>query len=191
MNRLVASVFKALMIAIIGVFVFDIVFYVYRAVSLNQRMESVMTSMQKTVMENNYLPEGDYKMYEAIFRQMATDMNKGDVFINGFSINYNRPDRGSLSEIRATRYTQTGSEVTENILKRQMSTPANYGDVMCIEVSVNINMPIWNWGNASPESEYVYSGQAAPEWDRVGYRTNTFKYTYYVPCLKYQSIQEY
>ena len=89
MHRLVASCFKAIMFSIIFVFVFDMSFYLYRVISLNSRRESIMTSMQKVIMENNYLPDGSYKLYENIFSKLASDMNQGgEVFIRGFNINY-------------------------------------------------------------------------------------------------------
>lgn len=195
MHRLVATVFKAIMFAMIFVFVWDIGFYLFRAFSLNQRMESIMTSMQKVVMENNYLPEGDYQMYVAIFEQLAEDMNgdgsPDDIFINGFNTNYTRQPVDTLNDLRATKYTLDGGvRPNQNILKKTMSVPASYGDVMVVQTSVNINMPVWNWGGAAPDDDYTYSGEDSREWHRVGYLTTTFTYTYYVPCLKYQSIQE-
>lgn len=195
MHRLVATVFKALMAAMIFVFVWDIGFYLFRAFSLNQRMESIMTSMQKVVMENNYLPEGDYNMYVAILKQLAEDMNgdgsADDIFINGFTINFNHDATDTLDTLKATKYTlEGGKKSNQNILKKKMSVPASYGDVMVVQCSVNINMPVWNWGAQSPTADYTYTGQDSRDWNRVGYQTTTFTYTYYVPCLKYQSIQE-
>ena len=88
MHKIVYSVFKTIFLSMMLIFVFDLGFYMYRALSINGRMESLMTSMQKIVIENNYLPEQDYIMYKSIFQQLADDMNQGDVFIAGIGLNY-------------------------------------------------------------------------------------------------------
>lgn len=199
MHRLVATSFKTIMFTIIFIFVWDMAFYLYRAVSLNQRMESLMTSMQKVIMENNYLPEGDYEMYVTILQQLAADMNGTDAadrFINGFYTNYENSPRGAvLGSLNASRADERGVRTT-NILRDTMSVPANYGDVMIAQIGVNINQPLWNWSNGTV-GNYNYDGQDAAwvggtneGFTRVGYATTTFYYTYYVPCLKYQSISD-
>lgn len=200
MHRLVATSFKTIMFTIIFIFVWDMAFYMYRAVSLNQRMESLMTSMQKVIMENNYLPEGDYEMYKTLLTQLARDMNGSDPndrFINGFIINYDHAPYGAgvLTSLNAQRSDGTGVRTT-NILQRKMSIPANYGDVMIAQIGVNINQPLWNWSHGVV-GEYNYDGQDAAwvggtdeGFTRVGFATTTFYYTYYVPCLKYQSISD-
>lgn len=81
MNRLVYSVFKAIIISIIFIFIFDMASYLYRAVSLNARMESLSTSLKKVVMENNYLPPEDAKLYQNLFAQMINDFNESQVSI--------------------------------------------------------------------------------------------------------------
>ncbi len=174
------------------IFVFDLAFYVYRAFSVNQRMESIMTSMQKVIMENNYLPEGDYDMYMSIFRQLSQDMNSGDTFIAGIGTNYDHDPTGSgiLTSLISTD--ATGAH--RDLLVKQMSKPAQYGDVMICQSKVKITQPIWGFGteNHHMASDHYddYMGQDSTYWNRVGYRTTTFYYTYYVPCLKYQSIQD-
>lgn len=80
MNKLVYSVFKAIMISIIVIFVFDMASYLYRAVSLNTRMESLSTSLKKVVMENNYLPPEDSTLYANILGQMVVDFNHADSY---------------------------------------------------------------------------------------------------------------
>ena len=93
MNRLVYSVFKAIMMAIIFVFVFDMAFYLYRAISLNSRMQSISTSLQKVVMENNYLPSETATMYQHLFGQLIEDFNGGSYSIGADgSLNLNDSD---------------------------------------------------------------------------------------------------
>ena len=88
MHKLVYSVFKTIMVAMILVFAFDMIGYLYRAMSLNQRMENIMVSMQRIVAENNGLTPDAYSMYEDMFIQLAKDMNGDDAgsFINGYKI---------------------------------------------------------------------------------------------------------
>lgn len=75
MNRLVYTVFKTIALSIIFIFLFDIIFYMYRVTSLNARMESLSTSMKKVVMENNYLPSEMAETYSEIFKNMICDYN--------------------------------------------------------------------------------------------------------------------
>lgn len=192
MHRLVASCFKAIMFSIIFVFVFDMSFYLYRVISLNSRMESIMTSMQKVVMENNYLPDGSYKLYENIFSRLASDMNQGgETFIRGFNINYSHDATlpSGADTLNADIIYANGSSASNvNILKKRMDTPAQYGEVMAVQVIVGVYSPIWGWGSNNT-GEYKYTGQNAQQWNRNATGgTVEFTYTYYVPCLKYQSI---
>ena len=48
MNKLVYTVFSTLAFAIIFVFVWDMVFYLYRVNSLNTRIENITSAMQNT-----------------------------------------------------------------------------------------------------------------------------------------------
>ena len=200
MHRMVANCFKAIMFSIIFVFVFDMAFYLYRALHLNQRMNSIMTSMQKVVMENNYMPEGDYAMYKEMLLQLQRDMNgdgsSSDRFIIGFSMNYGH-DAASrngnvLSSLNAKKFTLKGGAKEVDILKKDMETPAEYGDVMIVQCEVGILQPFWNWGDNKGDYEYDSRSEeerTAPNWTRIDdYRSTRFTYTYYVPCLKYQSI---
>lgn len=75
MNKLVYSVFKAIAMSIIFIFVFDLVFFMYRVSALNSRMESISTSMRKVVMENNYLPPEVASNYQKLFQHMICDFN--------------------------------------------------------------------------------------------------------------------
>lgn len=193
MHKLVYTVFKTLMVAMIFVFVFDMASYMYRAMSINQRMESIMTSMQKVVMENNYLPEDSYKMYKSLLVQLTNDMNgkSGSTlvmrgaddynwFVDAIDLNYDNAAVGTLTALSALKYNPaTGSSANENILRTQMNLPADYGDVMVVQARVIIEQPTW----------FMPSGSSADGLTR-GLRTTTLKYTYYVPCLKYQSVTQ-
>lgn len=197
MNKFVWSIFKTIMLAMIFVFVFDMGAYLLRALSLNQRMENTMVSMQKTIMENNYLPEGSYEMYKAIFIGIADDFNGtnstgANHFINGYNLNYGNTAVDTLSDITAVRYNKSGATGGKvNILRKDMQVPASYGDVMVCQVSVQVNQPTWGFTNTDGSGRHN-----APNWnnDRTDSslkpKTTWFTYTYYVPCLKYQSITE-
>lgn len=191
MHRVVFNVFKAIMLSMILVFVWDIGFYLYRVTNLNQRMGSLMTSMQKVVMENNYLPEDAYETYKALFLQIADSFNNnGDtsrgVFINGFNINYDNPS-GRTIDLTATR---NGKDV--DILRTQMNRKhmGNYGDVMIVDVEVSVNIPVWKFVSKSSVDGATYS---AVNWENdrdsaIEPATTTLSYTYYVPCMKYQTV---
>ncbi len=167
------------MMSMIFVFVFDLGFYLFKTLNLNQRMESIMVGMQNTVMENNYLPEASYLMYETMFKQLATDMNGSgnDVFIQGFNINYDH--NADLDSFDSLKVQRSGSFQTE-ILRKRMDTPAYYGDVMVVQVQVGIVQPMWDFGGNGDHN--------AKNWDKQSEHLNILTYTYYVPCLQYQTV---
>lgn len=187
-SRLVYKAFMTILASMIFVFVFDMGAYFFRAVSLNQRMENLMVSMQRVVMENNYLPEGEYQLYETLFTQVADTMNSGgDTFINGFRINYNHASDNTLSALNAEKYnTTTGITQSTNVLRTRMDTPADYGDVMVVQTTVEVNQPTWRFVNGATRSADDW--QNANTDSSIVPMTTRFTYTYYVPCLKYQSI---
>ena len=77
MDRFVLNVFKGIMISMIMIFLFDMLSYLYRAVSVDQRMLNIMTGMQRVVMENNYLPEESEEAFAEIFTNLARSYNGG------------------------------------------------------------------------------------------------------------------
>lgn len=230
MNRIVYSVFKTIMFAIIFVFVFDIVFYMYRVTTLNQRMESISTSLKKVVMDNNYLPSETAKMYTGLLGQMICDYNgvsyhtgmSGNDFLNtvasnnfiaGFKWNYDSDAVNTGLSLTAQRkYYSSGSwhTVTENIVNKRMDTPGDYGDVCIVQLSVEVYQPMWGWtsgtsvtGNSDGSwnnnhsadgqvtGDYNYNGTSGLNWTRnATFRTQTFSYTYYVPCLNYKTVTQ-
>lgn len=211
MNRLVYSVFKAIMMAIIFVFVFDMAFYLYRAISLNSRMQSISTSLQKVVMENNYLPSETATMYQHLFGQLIEDFNGGSYsigadgslnlndsdinnnFISGMHWNYKNSatDVSGLSETtRVYRY--NGSTFTPTdipLVVDKMSNPADYGQVMIVQLRVGVYQPLWGWGAAN--GKYEYHGEDGTKWVRNATGASTeFVYNYYVPCLQYKTTNQ-
>lgn len=211
--RMVYQVFKVIAMAMVLVFVVDIAFYLFRVFSLNQRMESIGVSLQKVVTENNYLPEGQYNMYREIYNDMGESFNKvpdgqsgaDAVTLNEFivlnadgdavTLNYDQPAE-SVKEIKGTKINaETGRPDPEvNLVKAQLNRPADYGDIMCIQASVRVTQPIWGFVSGARYSADKWqkgNRHNVSEFDNyeAGYDgTTTFTYTYYVPCLKYQSV---
>lgn len=112
MNKLVYTVFKTIAMSIIFIFVFDILFYMYRVTALNARMESFSTSLKKVVMENNYLPSEMSKTYQNIFGHMICDFNSveyrdgmsGDDFLNGDRTGGNNVDGRNNNSVNAAAF---------------------------------------------------------------------------------------
>lgn len=211
MNRLVYSVFKAIMVAIIFVFVFDMAFYLYRAISLNSRMQSISTSLQKVVMENNYLPSETATMYQHLFGQLIVDFNGGSYsigadgslnlndsdinnnFISGMHWNYKNSATGISGMSETTKvYRYNGSTFTPTdipLVIDKMSSPADYGQVMIVQLRVGVYQPLWGWGTAN--GKYEYNGEDGTKWVRNATGASTeFVYNYYVPCLQYKTTNQ-
>lgn len=211
MNRLVYSVFKAIMVAIIFVFVFDMAFYLYRAISLNSRMQSISTSLQKVVMENNYLPSETATMYQHLFGQLIVDFNGGSYnigadgslnlndsdinnnFISGMHWNYKNGATGVSGMSETTRvYRYNGSTFTPTdipLVIDKMCSPADYGQVMIVQLRVGVYQPLWGWNTAN--GEYKYNGEDGTKWVRNATGASTeFVYNYYVPCLQYKTTNQ-
>lgn len=211
MNRLVYSVFKAIMMAIIFVFVFDMAFYLYRAISLNSRMQSISTSLQKVVMENNYLPSETATMYQHLFGQLVVDFNGGsytvsngnlsfddsdssDNFISGLHWNYKEDvtNISTANDAKATVYRYRNSSFVEQqigLVVKKMNQPADYGQVMVVQIRVGVYQPLWGWGTAN--GKYKYHGEDGTQWVRNSTGASTeFVYNYYVPCLQYRTTNQ-
>lgn len=73
--RTIWLVFKVLAASMILVFVFDISAYLIKAYTLHQRMNNLATSIQRVVMENNYLPYSEYKLFDAISKDICLSLN--------------------------------------------------------------------------------------------------------------------
>lgn len=213
MNKLVYTVFKTIAMSVIFIFLFDIIFYMYRITSLNARVESFSTSMKKVVMENNYLPSEIADTYSEIFKNMICDYNQipyhagmtnaelengtvatgqGTVntaaFIAGMRWNYNTDATGINLAINANRqYWDSTHWQTRNvnIVRKQMSQPADYGDIMVVQLKVDVFQPLWGW--QAGVAGGLYRGEDVTQWVRNAV-TTTLVYTYYVPCLNFRTI---
>lgn len=205
MHRVVAAVFKTIAISMILLFVFDMVFYMYRVASLNQRVENIMTAMQKVVMQNNYLPLEDARMFKQLLAQMANDFNDPHNFQSNTDNNFIVGMRWNVGQsavdskghelksgtggldVKGTRqvWNETGwsDENDIDLVHYTMNEVGGYGDIQCIQLVIRVNQPMWGFSTSG------YTGpKDAPSWNRVdGNQTNLF-FTYFVPCLKYQSI---
>ena len=214
MHNLVYNVFKTIMVAIILIFVFDMTAYLYRAFSLNQRVESMMTSLQKVVMENNCLPEDEADLYQQLLCQMAANFNAGsgdvfnpndptnffqnndDAFILALDWNY-KDDAVNISGFNpvGTRYVynNNGNWVPQqvNLLSKCMGDVAEYGDVQCIQIRVLVAQPTWGFmkSNHTADDFRLQDSDNVKLDSRLG-KTHVFTYTYFVPCLKYQAYSQ-
>lgn len=188
MERLVWGVFKAIILSMIFMVVWQLGFYLYNVATLDQRMSNIMVSLEKTVSENNYLPHEEAEMYSNIINAMQnsfmqnTSTNGYTGFIAGW--NWNCSDGGNYqafapnAAICPTNTTGGGTGAYD------MSIPMNYGSVACIHIGFQINAPWVGFGSAT---ETVRTGGNASEWHVESLQTN-IAYTSYVPCLKYRKI---
>lgn len=220
MNRLVYSVFKAIMMAIIFVFVFDMAFYLYRAISLNSRMQSISTSLQKVVMENNYLPSETANMYGQLFAQLVTDFNgyrnpdsdiwedyyawedgklvshDGDInnnFISGMHWNYKTGATGVSGMSEKTKvYRYNGSTFTPTEIPLVVDEMSSPADYGQVMI-VQLRVGVYQplWGWNVANGEYKYDGEDGTKWVRNATGASTeFVYNYYVPCLQYRTTNQ-
>lgn len=203
--KMIYQVFKALAIAMVMVFVFDIVFYLYRAYSLNQRMESMCVSLQKVVSENNYLPEGQYNMFMTLFDDMADSFNSGyktnedgtitrvdESSLSGTDANINRfivrQDDGHAVRLNYGQTPEGGTLTISGVtVGSDLSKPLDYGDVAYIQAKVEVKQPVWDFiGTSYSAANFQNSNTNAS----IAEKTTEFTYTYLVPCLKYQSVTD-
>lgn len=194
--RMIIQVFKVIGLSMVLVFVFDIVFYLYKAHHLNQRMESVCVSLQKVVSENNYLPEGEYNMFMSIFDQISEQMNGGSSgdtnyheFIRLVDINYSHSVVDmTVPSITGKKYNISTGHYDSGVelVRDRLDTPADYGDIRIIQVRVEVVMPMWDMVNGiratSWQNDRTDASITAP--------TTVFTYSYIVPCLKYQAVTQ-
>ena len=67
-----------------------------------------------------------------------------------------------------------------DIVSKDMSEPASYGDMQIIYLSFEVAMPM------------VKLGATVADAGRIErFHTTTLDFVYYVPCLKYQTFEEY
>lgn len=199
MTKFTYAVFKAIIVSMLFVFIWDTAFYLYRVLSLNQRVESLMASMQRVIMENDYLPHDTAVTYQTLLYKMADDYNIGsgyDIrnasswtassgysaqsvsmpFILAMDWNYSDNAVGTFPSI-----TVNDGAVTHDVLRLKMGTPADYGDIMVLQFRVVVAQPMW---------EFIGTHDDASTWQHRTPATSILTYTYYVPCLKYKSITQ-
>ena len=211
MHKMVYQIFKTLMLSMIFVMVFDITSYLYRAMSLNTKMENLMTSLQRTVSDNNGLPSETAETYAELLKSMAINFNTNgakDPFVVGMSWNYkgsgkfeklgNTPD--SITSKRYYYDNSSKNYVSKdnvNILHTDMADIGDYGDIHACQVRVAVAQPMWGWGNLD-RATYTYSSQSAMDntgtsnWkkQRESVPISIFYYTYYVPDIRYKSVTQ-
>lgn len=182
MNKMVFAVFKAIAIAIIMVFVFDMGMYLYKALTLDQRMKNIMANMQRTVAENNYLPDGAYNVYSVLIKQAGDTLNGNEAnsFVgtadggsDAYFLNYKKSAVGVSTEV-TDALASTG-----NTVHTDMHDIGSYGDIMVVQAAVMVRQPMWGFGGNGNHS--------AENWDVLEHSTHTFVYTYYVPCMNYST----
>lgn len=170
MNKMVAIVFKTIAITVIMLVICDLCFFIFKAYALNQRIESIMVTMQQEVSKNNYLPEDTYSMYEGMLKDLITQFNTGgSEFIRGININYSHncdfnPDLSSGLTF-----------------SKKLNTPADYGDIAVIEIKVSINAATWYIDSSKDNTLDQYNRRIV---------TKDLTYTYQVPCLRYINVTD-
>ena len=213
MNRFVYTVFKAIALSMIFVFVWDLGFYLYRAISLNNRVENIISSMERTISENNYMPASDSKLYRAMFQSLGADFNGGDTdtnkFVRSVAVNSSTGGYPSASNAYLVGTTLTDSDMNESLkntgvaIRGDISYPANYGDIMALDVKVEIVVPIWGFGSSGTLANEDFGSDKSQlsttkaiegddygsrNWNRQEFRHRVFGYRRYIPCMHYQRL---
>ena len=196
MNKLVVGVFKAIMISMILVFVFDMVGYLYKAMVLDQRMKNLMANMQRTVAENNCLPEGAYLSYSTMMKQIATSLNGNDAnsFVGtrdkgstALFLNYKDNAVGIPDDVKTTLASAGGG-----VLHTNMKEVGRYGEIMVVQAAVCVRQPTWNFISNDGTNQRNMANWESSEMKDSPLKANTtvFTYTYYVPLMKYSKYKE-
>lgn len=210
MNKLVYTVFSTLAFAIIFVFVWDIVFYLYRVNSLNTRIENISSAMQNVVMQNNYMPKAEAQMFQQLLVNMANDYNASmdkeandyawgsTKTINDFILymDWNYNDSAQIARGVADNITDSRSRVHTKMGVGFNETVPDYGDITVIQLRVVVAQPTWNFMQQTGAGfKTIVAGDTGLAHDEennhvtnVGDMFQTeLDYTYYVPCLRYKA----
>ena len=168
MYSMVYKVFKTIAFAIIFVFVFDIMMYIYRFASFNTKVENISTSLQKVVMENNYLPKEQAVLFKQMLYNLAADYNAPTAAARA-TYTFNIDDTGlpwhdtnnafvlycdwNYAE-HATFPSGTSPiavfDPTGNIVLDKMGVGSSggqvgdYGDIMVVQIRFLLAQPMWN-----------------------------------------------
>lgn len=125
MNKLIAGVFKAIIISSVMIIVADLTMYIGRAYALDYKVKALMSSMMQDISKNNYLSEDGYNMYTGILQDIQdTDPE----LVQQFKLNWE--NTGAVND--------------------DLSIPRNYGDSREIELRIAIARN--NWGSKSSDS---------------------------------------
>lgn len=186
MTRLVYNAFKAVMLAIIFVFVWDMSFFLFKTVNLHQRILLLTGQMVDTVEANNYMPaefwvgsgsvSSPNGTYARIMNDIVSTMNNEEVFIVGYSINYGAGSNDSgftdigIDDISAAPSVRNDGK---SYFHQTIETPAYYGDVMLVWFEVGVRPPRWGYEGANLNKYNDNDGCV------------TLAYRYVVPCLHY------
>lgn len=170
MHNLVFKVFKTIAFAIIFVFVFDISMYIYRFNSFNTKVENINTSLQKVVMENNYLPEEQAELFKSMFYNLMADYNAptaadrqgytpnpatnavpfanaNNAFVLFCDWNFANAAVFPTGTSPISVLDNTGHSIVHN----QMGITSgggvvgDYGDIMIVQVRFILAQPMWNF----------------------------------------------
>lgn len=178
MNKLVASVFKAILFSMIFIVVWDVAFYLLRTYSLNYKVETLMSTVCYAVSKENYLSEDAYKMVDNTLANIMDVSNGGvtDVskqFVTGYEINYLQPALGVGTSVTDGEYLVLDPNLTYSV---QLNTPANFGDIAVIQIIIHINSTNWFFDR---------SEQASADQLKRQNLSNSLVFTSQQPCLRY------
>ena len=193
--RMIIKVFKVIAFAMLMVFLVDIAIYLVKAYQLRQRIESVMVSLQRTVMQNNYLPPSEKATYETIFGTITNTLNGNNIdderfgreakakdvgiedsFIylglgEGIRLNYDTDVYTVPSNLETTyKELSAAGKVIYNPKKARyvnLATPAEYGDLKLIQVAVTLRRPIWGFAAGSKKGTKTNSWKSNAQGENV------------------------
>ena len=166
MHRMVATVFRTIMISIVLIIVFEMSLYLIRVNAVVDRVESMMTTLLPEIAKNNYMTHNAREAYIGTdtSSSVINDMLSKDGVKNG------RAD-GMLQAVRINYGTDLGSG-------DDLSVPKQYGETRTVVVEYDLR---------GLDFTVNHSGNAT-QWTR-GTREFTMKITRVVPCLKYIRLQ--
>lgn len=167
MHRMVATVFRTIMISIVLIIVFEMSLYLIRVNAVVDRVESMMTTLLPEIAKNNYMTANAKKAYigtGGTSSSVINDMLSKDGIKNG------RAD-GMLQAVRINYGTDLGSG-------DDLSIPKQYGQTRTVVVEYDLR---------GLDFTVNHSGNAT-QWTR-GTREFTMRITRVVPCLKYIRLQ--
>lgn len=165
MHKLVGTVFKTIMVAVLMIVIFDVAMYIMRVNSLDSKITALSTTLRSEVSKNNYLPSDDtngtspYTMY----KNMLEDIKQTD------------PDLVVDYRLYIGHY--EGAGASRKFVKDN-NDPYNYGETRGIQIRVAVRRV--TWGSAQSDG----SVRNLDDLEK-NFSTTVFEYNYEVPCLRY------